>query len=158
MITDQIRRVFERVPYIRFYFSPYFFIFYPARDTFFLQLSFYILHFAPHFCVETGDNESAHAEIELWRNNCRLQMLAQKSFFFKWKPNRFPIFRSFTTRKCWHKKPLFEWKPSTNSICKQIQSEYLLNTYNHHPGDQGDLRWFCWFVNLGFFLLKKGRA
>ena len=47
----------------------------------FLQLSFYILHFAPHFCVETGDNESAHAEMELWRHNYRLQMLAQKSSF-----------------------------------------------------------------------------
>ena len=93
MITDQIRRVFEKVPYIRFYFSPYFFIFYPARDTFFLQLSFYILHFAPHFCVETGGNESAHAEIELWRNNCRLHAnVGIEILFFRVEAKQIPIF------------------------------------------------------------------
>ena len=35
MITDQIRRVFERVPCIRFYFSPYFFIFIQRETHFF---------------------------------------------------------------------------------------------------------------------------
>ena len=120
MITDQISRVFDRLPYIRLYFCNFPFIFYISRHTFVSKLGTMNL-----LMLKLSSGETI-AGSKCWHRN---------PFFFKWKPNRFPIFRSFTTIKCWHKKPLFEWKPSTNSICKQIQSDYLLNTYNHHPGD-----------------------
>ena len=86
----------------------------PLHKVIFLQLSFYILHFAPHFCVGDGDNESAHAEIELWRNNCRLQMLAQKSFFSSGSQEQIQ----------------FATKSNLNII-----SAHKWQQYNNHPGD-----------------------
>ena len=127
MITDQIRRVFERVPCIRFYFSPYFFIFYPARDTFFCNFPF-IFYISRHtFVSKLGTMNLLMVKLSSGETTVGCKCWHRNPFFSSGSQTD-SHFLNLTTRKCWHKKPLFEWKPSTNSICKQIQSEYLLST------------------------------
>ena len=129
MITDKIRRVFERVPYIRFYFSPYFFIFYPARDTFFCNFPF-IFYISRHTFVS-----------KLGTMNLLMLKLSSGE----------------TTAgcKCWHRNPFFSSGSQKDSQFLDLSRRENVGTKNlFSSGSQAQTQ-FANKSNLNIFSAHK---